>query len=164
MEEKEFMYCIAYCDKDGLDMNGLPWLASGDKDLYAVKSEAEFLLVEGATNIHIFRMYEDCPEEITWDYVYRNDIHIEQKVLECIQWNGDNLKNVLGFTGKYHRFDEWFKSFEDFESYVKSHDNIFKLWVSDNLCYRVPVGAWLVKCPDGKIVPSEGIQDYTIGL
>lgn len=88
----------------------------------------------------------------------------EQKVLECIQWNGHNLKNVLDFTGKFHKFDEWFKSFDDFENYVKSHDNIFKLWVTDNLCYRVPVGAWLVKCPDGNIVPSKGIQDYTIGL
>ncbi len=89
---------------------------------------------------------------------------IEQKTLECIQWKGDNLKDVLAFTGKYPRFDEWFKTFDDFKDYIESHNNIFKIWVNDDLCYNVPVGAWLVKCPDGNIVPSEGIQDYAISI
>lgn len=77
----------------------------------------------------------------------------EQKPV-MLQWTGKNLKEVIDFTGKSPRFDEWFKSWEEFENYVHSHDDILKLFCEDGCHYEVPVGAWIVKTPDGYNIPS----------
>ena len=37
-----------------------------------------------------------------------------------VQWKGDNLKEVISFTGKDKNFGKWFKSFEEYEEYVPS--------------------------------------------
>lgn len=71
-----------------------------------------------------------------------------------IQWNGNNLKEVIAFTGKSPRFEEWFKSWKEFETYVHQHNDILKLFCEDGSHYEVPVGAWIVKTPDGYNVPS----------
>lgn len=71
-----------------------------------------------------------------------------------IQWTGNNLKEVIDFTGKSPRFGEWFKSWDDFENYVHSHGDILKLFCEDGSHYEVPIGAWIVKTPDGYNVPS----------
>lgn len=75
-------------------------------------------------------------------------------IVSAIEWTGSNLKEVIEFTGKSPRFDEWFKSWDEFESYVHSHDDILKLFCEDGSHYEVPVGAWIVKTPDGRNVPS----------
>ena len=74
-----------------------------------------------------------------------------------IQWKGDNLKEVLDFTGKNKNFDKWFKSFEEYEKYVSEHNNIFKLFNSDGSHFEVPIGAWIIKTPDGYNVASKAI-------
>lgn len=71
-----------------------------------------------------------------------------------IQWTGNNLKEVIDFIGKSPKFGEWFKSWEEFESYVHSHGDILKLFSEDGSHYEVPVGAWIVKTPDSYNVPS----------
>lgn len=71
-----------------------------------------------------------------------------------IQWTGNNLKEVIDFTGKSPRFGEWFKSWEEYEDYVHTHNDILKLFCEDGSHYEVPVGAWIVKTPDGYNVPS----------
>lgn len=71
-----------------------------------------------------------------------------------VQWTGKNLKEVIDFTGKSPKFGEWFKSWEDFENYVHSHDDILKLFCEDGSHYEVPIGAWIVKTPDGYNTPS----------
>lgn len=73
---------------------------------------------------------------------------------EMIQWTGKNLKEVIDFTGKSPRFDEWFKSWEEYENYVHSHNSILKLFCDNGSHYEVPVCAWIVKTPDGHNVPS----------
>ena len=78
----------------------------------------------------------------------------EQKPV-MIQWTGKNLKEVIDFTGKSPKFGEWFKSWEDFENYVHSHDDILKLFCEDGSHYEVPVGAWIVKTSDGYNIPSQ---------
>lgn len=77
----------------------------------------------------------------------------EQKP-KMIQWTGKNLKEVIDFTGKSQRFNEWFKSWEEYENYVHIHDDIIKLFCEDGSHYEVPVGAWIVKTPDGYNTPS----------
>ena len=70
-----------------------------------------------------------------------------------IQWTGDNLKEVIEFTGRSPKFDEWFKTWEEYEEYVRSHDNIFKIFFEDGSHYEVPVGSWIIKTPDGVNIP-----------
>lgn len=71
-----------------------------------------------------------------------------------IQWTGNNLKEVIDFTGKSPRFGEWFKSWDEYENYVHTHNDILKLFCEDGSHYEVPTGAWIVKTPDGYNVPS----------
>lgn len=77
----------------------------------------------------------------------------EQKP-EWIQWTGKNLKEVIDFTGKSVRFNEWFKSWDEYETYVHSHGDIFKLFCIDGSHYEVPVGAWIIKTPEGYNIHS----------
>ena len=68
-----------------------------------------------------------------------------------IQWKGNNLKEVIDFTGVYKDgFEKWFhNSWEEYEKYVHEHNNIFKIFNKDGSHIEVPVGAWIVKTPDG---------------
>lgn len=77
-----------------------------------------------------------------------------KQIPKWIQWTGKNLKEVIDFTGKSVRFNEWFKSWDEYETYVHSHGDIFKLFCIDGSHYEVPVGAWIIKTPDGYNVPS----------
>lgn len=80
--------------------------------------------------------------------------HQQEQPNNMIQWTGNNLKEVIDFTGKSPRFEEWFKSWEEYENYVHTHNDILKLFCEDGSHYEVPVGAWIVKTPDGYNVPS----------
>ena len=72
-----------------------------------------------------------------------------------IQWKGDNLKEIIDFTGKDKNFEKWFKSFEEYEKYVHDHNDIFKLFNENGNHYEIPVGAWIVKTPDGYNIASK---------
>ena len=78
----------------------------------------------------------------------------QEQPIDMIQWTGNNLKEVIDFTGKSPRFGEWFKSWEEYENYVHTHNDILKLFCEDGSHYEVPIGAWIVKTPDGYNVPS----------
>ena len=74
--------------------------------------------------------------------------------VKAIQWTGDNLKEVLDFTDKAPNFDDWFDSFEEYEEYVKKHDNMFKLFYlgeRSSTTVKVKVGHWIVRHPGGEI-------------
>ena len=75
-------------------------------------------------------------------------------MLPYIVWNGDNIQEVLNFTGVDSRFDEWFKSFEDYENYVHSHSDIFKIFINNSKKhYECPVGTIIVKTEAGYNYP-----------
>ena len=38
--------------------------------------------------------------------------------VEAVKWTGDNLQEVIKFTGLHPKFNEWFDSFEEYERYV----------------------------------------------
>ena len=78
----------------------------------------------------------------------------QEQPVNMIQWTGSNLQEVIDFTGKSPKFGEWFKSWDELESYVHSHGDILKLFSDDGSHFEVPVGAWIVKTPDGYNVPS----------
>ncbi len=68
--------------------------------------------------------YHDCCDEIV---AVITSLQQEQPV-NMIQWTGSNLQEVINFTGKSPKFGEWFKSWDEFESYVHSHGDILKLF------------------------------------
>ena len=91
-----------------------------------------------------------------WDAEKKELKKVEQKPC-MIQWKGDNLKEVIDFTGKDKNFDKWFNSFEEYEKFVREHEGILKLFNEDGSHYEVPVGAWIVKTPDGRNVASKAV-------
>ena len=95
--------------------------------------------------------YENAVECIDW--LEKQD---EQKPC-MVQWKGDNLKEVISFTGKDKNFEKWFKSFEEYEKYVHEHNDIFKLFDENGNHYEIPVGAWIVKTPDGYNIASNAV-------
>ena len=74
-----------------------------------------------------------------------------------VQWKGNNLKEVISLTGKDKNFEKWFKSFEEYEKYVHEHNDIFKLFDENGNHYEIPVGAWIVKTPDGYNIASNAV-------
>ena len=75
--------------------------------------------------------------------------------LEAVLWTGNNLKEVIDFTGKYHRFNEWFHSWDEYEKYVNEHDKIVKLFSPSGFSVEVHPGTWIVKTPEGFNIPVE---------
>jgi len=138
-------HVVAYI---GLDINGNiqitddTWILGINKTQPATKEQRDLL----------FQKMKEAGYE--WDAVKKELKKIEQKSVEMIQWKGDNLKEVIGFTGKSDRFDEWFKTWGEYEKYVHEHNNIVKLFNKDGSHYEVSVGAWIVKTPDGHNVPT----------
>lgn len=93
-----------------------------------------------------------------WNNCNQQHEQLKAEQKSCmIQWKGDNLKEVIDFTGKDKNFEKWFKSFEEYEKYVSEHNGIFKLFNEDSSHYEVPVGAWIVKTPDGYNVASKAV-------
>lgn len=85
---------------------------------------------------------------------------IEQEAIRerFIQWNGDNLVDVIRFTGIHDDFLKWFKGWIEYTEYVKEHNNIFKIF-TENGHYEIPVGSWIVRAPDEKAYPfGEGVK------
>ena len=121
------------------------------------QSEDEMIKTAIINLLKIWRNYKD----------YVCGVHVEDAIawLEkqgeqnpcMIQWKGDNLKEVIGFTGKDKNFEKWFKSFEEYEKYVHEHNDIFKLFDENGNHYEIPVGAWIVKTPDGYNIASNAV-------
>ncbi len=123
----------------------------GDDTIYCGYKESS----KPATNKQYDLLFQKMKEAgYEWDAEKKELKKIESKSAKCIQWTGKNLKEVIDFTGKSARFDEWFKSWDEYEAYVHSHGDIFKLFCVDGSHYEVPVGAWIVKTPDGYNIPS----------
>lgn len=68
-------------------------------------------------------------------------------VYKAMQWTGDNLRQLLAFTGKAERFDEWFDSFEAYEAHVKADGNTFKLFLRGHKTQTAHVGDYIVLPP-----------------
>lgn len=154
--------------------SGKKWVSDKRFDLFIITPESEFVTSfqqeqpEVQNGKFVFPKYlyartkdsktidmSYAPQDMTAVEYIRNDfVEQEQPEVQVIQWTGHNLKEVIDFTGKSPKFGEWFKSWEDFESYVHSHGDILKLFSEDGSHFEVPVGAWIVQTPDGYNVPS----------
>ena len=72
----EFIYKVAYLDKDGSSFHGLPYLSdevfSDIEDAQKLKNK---LKEWGFKGVEIFKIpYVPVPDEITWGYVENNKV------------------------------------------------------------------------------------------
>jgi hypothetical protein len=65
-------------------------------------------------------------------------------VKEAIQWTGENLAEVLTFTGKHPKWDEWFSSFEHYEAHVRNDRQVFKIKTLEGTMEASP-GDWIIR-------------------
>lgn len=72
--------------------------------------------------------------------------------IQAIQWTGDNLAEVLEFTGRHPKFDQWFSSFEEYAEFVKNDRNVFKI-VSEHGNLEANVGDWVMRGVKGEHYP-----------
>lgn len=62
----------------------------------------------------------------------------------AIQWTGENLAEVLAFTGKHPDWDKWFHSFEEYEARVKADGWLFKIIGGPATKHAKP-GDWIMR-------------------
>lgn len=84
--------------------------------------------------------------------------------VSAMQWKGDNLAEVLEFTGKHPKWDSWFTSFAEYEQWVKKDRNVFKIITNHGTVEAVP-GDWILRSPTGEHYPISDelfVQTYEI--
>ncbi|MFN8681723.1 hypothetical protein ACDP63_11350 [Paracoccus sp. P2] len=74
--------------------------------------------------------------------------------VEAIQYTGVNLREVLDFTGKHPRWEEWFKSFEDYEAHVHVDRGAFKILTLEGTMEALP-GDWIIRGVKGEHYPCK---------
>ena len=75
-------------------------------------------------------------------------------IVEAIQWHGDNLTEVLEFTGKHPKFDTWFSSFEEYEKVVANSGYVFKIFTLEGTMNASP-GDWIIRGVQGEHYPCK---------
>lgn len=75
-------------------------------------------------------------------------------IIEAIRWTGDNLQEVIGFTGKHPRWSEWFQSWEEYEARVKADGGIFKIITLEGTMEASP-GDWIIRGVKGEHYPRK---------
>lgn len=75
-------------------------------------------------------------------------------VIDAIQWTGDNLHEVITFTGKHPKFNEWFEDWKEYEVYVKNSGDIFKILTLEGTMSASP-GDWIIRGVSGEHYPCK---------
>lgn len=75
-------------------------------------------------------------------------------VIEAVIWDGGNLKEVIDFTGKSPKWDEHFKSFEEYELFVKNDRNVFKIFTLEGTM-EASVGDYIIRGVNGEHYPCK---------
>jgi hypothetical protein len=75
-------------------------------------------------------------------------------VIDAIQWTGNNLHEVIDFTGKHPRWSEWFSSWEDYEERVSKDGGIFKIITLEGVMEAIP-GDWIIRGVNGEHYPCK---------
>ena len=86
------------------------------------------------------------------------------KSKRSIIWNGNNLKELIDTIGKHPKFDDWFKSWDEYEEYVHQHGDIFRLYqYDDGGYYEIQKGCEIRKDYYGKWEPvTEGKYKFIV--
>lgn len=86
-------------------------------------------------------------------------------IVAALQWTGTNLAEVLEFTGKHPKWNEWFPGgFEEYAEFVKNDRNVFKIKTLEGTHEAKP-GDWILRSPTGEHYPISDelyVQTYEI--
>lgn len=75
-------------------------------------------------------------------------------VIEAIQYTGNNLADVIAFTGKHPKWDDWFASWEDYEAHVRNDRWAFKVLTTEGTMEALP-GDWIIRGTAGEHYPCK---------
>lgn len=75
-------------------------------------------------------------------------------VIEAIQWTGENLQEVLAFTGEHDKFNEWFEDLKDYQNHVSKSGDIFKIFTLEGVMEASP-GDWIIRGVKGEHYPCK---------
>lgn len=75
-------------------------------------------------------------------------------VVSAIQWTGENLKEVMAFTGAHPRFHEWFSSWDEYVKCVNDSGGIFKIFTLEGTMKASP-GDWIIRGVKGEFYPCK---------
>lgn len=75
-------------------------------------------------------------------------------VIEAVRYTGKNLHEVLDFTGKHPKWDEWFKDFDQYQRFVEGDGNVFKIKTLEGTMNADP-GDWIIKGVKGEFYPCK---------
>ena len=75
-------------------------------------------------------------------------------IIEAVQWTGQNLHEVLAFTGKRPKWNEWFEDWKAYESFVKKNGDIFKIKTLEGTMDASP-GDWIIRGVNGEHYPCK---------
>ena len=75
-------------------------------------------------------------------------------VIEALQWTGENLHEVISFTGKHPRFNEWFDDWKDYAARVKADGDVFKILTLEGTMSAKP-GDWIIQGVHGEFYPCK---------
>mgnify|MGYP006995909411 CR=1 FL=1 len=89
-------------------------------------------------------------------------------IVEAIEYTGDNLEEVINFTGKHPNWEQWFANFDEYQKHVEAEGNIFKV-ISPIITKHAVPGDFIVHHPMDDIVEihkpdafKEMYQPYTL--
>lgn len=74
--------------------------------------------------------------------------------ITAIQWTGDNLKEIIDFIGKHPRWDTWFKSWEEYEEYIKDDNNVIKIFTLEGVM-DASLYDWIIRGVQGEFYPCK---------
>lgn len=75
-------------------------------------------------------------------------------VIQAMQWTGENLAEVLAFTGKHPSWDKHFASFDAYQAHVQADRNAFKIITLEGTMEATP-GDWIIKGVKGEFYPCK---------
>ena len=74
--------------------------------------------------------------------------------ISAIQWTGDNLPEVIEFTGKHPCCGEWFKDMDDYAAHVRGDGGKFKIFTLEGVMDALP-GDWIIRGIRGEFYPCK---------
>lgn len=75
-------------------------------------------------------------------------------VITAMRYTGDNLLDVLAFTGKSPRFAEWFATDEEYVAHVRADRNVFKVFTLEGVM-EAQVGDYIIRGVKGEHYPCK---------
>ena len=75
-------------------------------------------------------------------------------VIDAVRWTGENLAEVIDFTGKHPSWSKWFSSWEQYATHVRADRNVVKIITLEGTMEASP-GDWIIRGVNGEHYPCK---------